>query len=300
VDAPPAVELAWIRGAGAESCIDEGELASKVQATIGHPVVPVPALANAAAPAEASPLRLEGEVRPLGRGWIAVVEVRAAGPSLRREVALDAPDCRQFDEGLVLVVALLTEAVLPTAPRLTLTLPSPSPRASVGIGPDLSVALGMLPGVAVGFGLATEAALPPIWHLTAWTHAWPISSAALDGTSVGRVTAWTLGAGLCIGPAERAPRAFFGCAGASGGVVFATGVGLSANYTSLNPYVQGELRGGFRLRLAGPFYVRLEVGAGLPIPESYEIIDTKGNHRVVFQTAPVVGLGRFAVEFRAP
>jgi hypothetical protein len=244
-------------------------------------------------------LRLEGEVRPLGSGWIAVVEVRAAGPSLRREVALDAPDCRQFDEGLVLVVALLTEAALPTAPRLTLS--SPPPRASVGIGPDLSVAVGMLPGVAVGFGLATEAALPPFWHLAAWTHAWPISEALVGGTTVGRFIAWTIGGGPCFGPAGRQDRAFFGCVGASGGVVYSNGGDLRVPRTDSRTYLQGELRAGFRLRLAGPIFARLEVGAGLPLARPpYTFTGADGVTQQAFRTAPVVALGRFAVEFRAP
>jgi hypothetical protein len=298
VSAPPVVELAWTRAAGAETCIEARDLAAKVEATIGRPVVPVASLSSADAPAEASPLRLKGEVRSLGGGWIAVVEVQASGPALRREVALDAPDCRQFDEALVLVIALLTEAALPTAPRLT--LPRPAPRASVGIGPDLAVAMGMLPGVAVGFGLATEAALPPLWHLAAWTHAWPISE-ALDGTSGGRLGAWTLGAGPCFGPASREPRAFFGCVGASGGVVYSSGVGLNVSYTKSLRYLQGELRVGFRLQLAGPMFARLEIGAGLPITrDSYQFTGADGVPHLVFRTAPVVALGRFAVEFRAP
>lgn len=298
MNAPPAVDLAWSRGAGAETCIDARDLATKVEATIGRPVVPVAPLSNPDAPVEADSLRLQGEVRPLGSGWIAIVEVRAAGPSLRREVAIDAPDCRQFDEGLVLVVALLTEAALPTAPRLT--LPSPSPRASVGFGPDLSVAWGMLPGVAVGFGLATEAALPPLWHLAAWTHAWPISEALVDGTTVGRLSAWTIGGGPCFGPAGRESWAFFGCVGASGGVVYSTGVGLIA-HTSLQPYLQAEVRAGFRARMAGPTFVRLEIGAGLPaVRDSYRFTPANGVAQLVFRTAPVVALGRLAVEFRAP
>jgi hypothetical protein len=291
--------LAWSRGAGAETCIDARDLATKVEATIGRPVATVPPLSNPDAPVDAASLHLEGEVRPLGSGWIAIVEVRAAGPSLRREVALEGPDCRQFDEGLVLVVALLTEAALPTAPRLTLQ-PSPSPRASVGIGPDLSFAWGMLPRLAVGFGLATEAALPPLWHLAAWTHAWPISEAVDDGATVARFYAWTIGGGPCVGPAGREPRAFFGCAGVSGGVVYSTGAGRII-HTSLRPYMQAELRAGLRLRLDGPIFVRLEVGAGLPVArDSYYFTPANGVPKEVFRTAPVVALGRFAVEFRAP
>jgi hypothetical protein len=300
VNGPPAVELAWSRGPGAEACIDGRELAAEVQATIGRPVLPVTLPVGGGGPpslAEGS-LQLEGKVQPLGRGWMAVVEVRALGPELRREVALDAPECRRFDEALVLVVALLAEAALPTAPRLT--LPTPSPSVSVGIGPDFAVTTGMLPGVAVGFGLATEVALPPLWHLAAWAHAWPISK-ALDGGSGGGLSAWTFGAAPCIGPVGRQPLSFFGCVGASGGVVYASGEGLEVSHTSSRPYLQAEIRAGLRMRIAGPVFLRLEAGVGVPIArDSYQFTGTDGTSHAVFETAPVVALGRLAVEFRAP
>jgi hypothetical protein len=298
VNGPPAVELAWSRGPGAEACIDGRELAAEVQATIGRPVVPTTSLADSGPSSAGVALQLEGAVQPLGRGWMAVVEVRTLGPALRREVALDAPECRRFDEALVLVVALLAEAALPTVPRLT--LPTPAPSVSVGIGPDFTVAVGMLPGVAVGFGLATEVALPPLWHLAAWAHAWPLAQ-ALDGGSGASLSAWTLGAGPCIGPAGHEAHSFFGCVGVSGGVVYASGVGLEVTHTSSRPYLQGEIRAGFRMRLAGPMFVRLEVGAGVPIArDSYQFTATDGVSQSVFRTAPIVALGRLAVEFRAP
>ena len=265
---------------------------------MGRPVHALPRAEAGEPQADAGPLRLEGQVQPLGRGWLAVVEVRSAGEALRREVALDVTDCRQLDEALVVVVALMAEAATPTAPRLTLPVRPPS--ASVGIGPDFSVAVGMLPGVSAGFGLATELALPPLWHLAAWAHAWPISE-ALDGGSGGRLAAWTLGLGPCVGPAAHESRSFFGCVGASGGVVYASGVGLDVSHTSSRPYLQGEVRVGFRMRLAGPMFARLEVGVGLPIArDSYAFTGVDGVSHPVFRTAPLVPLGRFAVEFRAP
>jgi hypothetical protein len=297
VQGPAAVELAWSRGAGAETCIDTGELAARVGATIGRPVLALSSADAGTPPSDAAPPRLDGHVQPVGSGWIAVVEVRSAGPALRREVALDAPDCRQLDEALVVVVALMAEAVVPTAPRLPLPVREP---VSVGIGPDLSVAVGMLPGVALGIGLATEVAIPPLWHLAAWAHGWPLSE-ALDDGSGGRLAAWTLGLGPCIGPAGREPASFFGCVGASGGVVYAQGVGLESAHTSARPYLQGEVRAGFRLRIAGPVFARLEAGVGLPIArDSYEFTGSDGAPHVVFRTAPLVPLGRLAVEFRAP
>ncbi len=299
--APPAVELAWSRGAGAETCIEAGELAAKVQSTLGRPVSAVRAVGEPDEPSRAgedAPLRLEGQVQALGSGWMAVVAVRSATPALRREVALDSPDCRQFDEALVLVVALMAEAALPSAPRLT--VPPRRPSASIGIGPDVAVASGMLPGVSVGFGLDTEVALPPVWHLAAWAHAWPISKVIDDGSG-GRLAAWTFGAGPCIGPTAHEAWSFFGCVGASGGVVYASGVGLDESHTSARPYLQVELRAGTRVRISGPLFARLELGVGLPIArDSYQFTDADGVVHGLFRTAALVPLARLAVEFRAP
>jgi hypothetical protein len=298
VQGPPAVELAWSRGAGAATCIDAGDLAAKVEATIGRPVEALDAVAAGAPPPEEGPLRLEGQVHPAGTGWIAVVHVRAPGPTLRREVALDASDCRQFDEALVLVVALLVEAALPTGPRLG--LPPRVPPAIVGAGLDVAVTAGMLPGVTMGVGLAAEVALPPFWHLTAWAHVWPPSSAFDDGSG-GRLDAWTVGLGPCVGPAGHERWSLFGCVGASGGGVYASGIGLGVSHTSASPYLQGEARVGFRMRIAGPMFARLEAGVGLPAGrDSYAFTGADGVARVVFRTAAVVPLGRLAIEFRAP
>jgi hypothetical protein len=307
VSGPPAVELAWTRGDGAGTCIDGRELAARVEATIGRSVragspdglAGGRSAADAeGSPADATPLRLDGQVLPLGHGWIAVVQVQGAGPTLRREVTLDVTDCRQLDEALVLVVALMAEAAVPSARRLT--LPVRASPASVGIGHDVAMAIGMLPGVVPGFGLATELSLPPVWHLAAWAHAWPFSQ-ALDGGSGGRLTAWTFGAGPCLGPTAPAGVSFFGCAGASGGVVYASGIGLDLPHTSARPYLQAEVRAGLRVRVSGPMFLRLEGGLGVPISrDSYEFTDADGATHTVFKTAAVVPLGRLAVEFRAP
>jgi hypothetical protein len=293
VDATPAVELVWNRAAGAEACIDGGELARRVEATLGRPV-----RAAVAASSDPGVVRLGGQVAPLSSGWLAVVEVRGVGPALRREVALDVADCRQLDEDIVLVVALMADAAVPSAPRLT--LPVRPVTASVAIGPDLAVAVGMLPGVSVGFGLASDVAFPPYWHFSAWAHAWPTSQ-ALDEGAGGRLAAWTFGLGPCLGHVGAERASFFGCLGASGGVVYASGVGLAVAHSHALPYVQGELRGGLRVRLAGPALVRLEAGLGVPIARNtYEFTDGAGTAHDVFRTAPLVPFARLAVEFRAP
>jgi hypothetical protein len=298
VDVPPALELVWNRGQGADVCIDGQELAAKVQATLGRPVS-VPTGGGTGRPDPGGGELLWGQVSPLSGGWIAVVELRSAsGATLRREVALDAPDCRQLDEAIVLVVALMADAASPRVPRLS--LPVPGPTVSVGIGPDLEVASGMLPGVAVGFGLEGDIAIPPLLHATFWAHGWPMSEAT-DKASGGRLAAWTFGLGPCIGPVGRDRVGFFGCVGASGGVIYSSGVGLDLSLSRARPYWQGEVRAGVRFRASGPIHIRLELGLAVPaVRDSYSFKMADGAVDTVFRTASLVPFGRLGVEFRAP
>ena len=135
----------------------------------------------------------------------------------------------------------------------------------------------MLPGVAVGFGLATEAALPPLWHLAAWAHAWPISE-ALDGTSGGRLGAWTLGAGplhrACL---ARTPGLLRMCGRLGRGGLLQRGGPQRVVY-EVAPVPAGRgFAWAFACSSPGPMFARLEVGVGLPITrDSYQFTGADG------------------------
>ena len=315
MDVPPAIELVWDRGQGADSCIDGAELAGKVEATLGRPVrVPTRgdagrdagrderATSTAVPSSEAAPGGevLTGQVEPRASGgWVAVVAVRGGEGALRREVTLDASDCRQLDEAIVLVVALMADASVPRAPPLVVPVRQAS--ASIGIGPDVAVAIGMLPGVATGIGFAADVTIPRYWHVAVWAHAWPLSEALDDGSGA-RLAAWTFGAGPCIGtPPRERWWSVFGCVGVTAGVVYANGVGLEVSRSRALSYAQGELRVGARARLSGPLFLRLELGAALPfVRAGYEFTAADGLSHEVFETAPAVPLARVGVEFLAP
>jgi hypothetical protein len=309
VDAPPAIELVWDRGHGADSCIEGAELAGRVQATLGRPVRSVrggthdenePGAANDSRRVAIGSEMLEGSVSPLpAGGWIAVVIVRGIdGAVLRREVTLAAADCRQLDEAIVLVVALMADAPSPRPPALVVRTRRDS--TSIAIGPDVALAVGMLPGLALGFGFSSDVAIPPHWHVAAWAHAWPVSEVLDDGSGA-RLAAWTFGAGPCLGTASGERWSIFGCLGAAAGVVYASGVGLEVSHSRALAYVQGELRVGIRGRLWGPLFLRLEGGAAVPATRAtYEFTAADGLARDVFRTAAVVPVARLGVEFRAP
>jgi hypothetical protein len=289
-----AVHLEWRRGPGAAACIEGAELARRVEATLGRPV---------RASDEPGPVNLQGEVKPLGSGWIAVVDVRGTGPSpLRREVALDAPDCRQLDEALTLVVALMADAAIPSPPPLNVPRPAEASSSSfsMALGLDLAVEAGMLPGFAPGFGLSADAAFTAAWHLAVWVHGWPVAR-TLEGSVGGEAAAWTFGLGPCLGTSNERAVSWFGCVGASGGVIYASGIGLVGGTPAERPYLQAELRGGMRVHVAGPLYARLEIGLAVPVArDSYVFKDGDGGVHEVFHTASVIPLGRLGIEIRTP
>ena len=158
----------------------------------------------------------------------------------------------------------------------------------------------MLPTPAFGAGLATGVTFPRLWQVAAWAHAWPVSETLADGAG-GRISAWTGGAGICLGTSSEGRVAVLGCAGGSAGAIFAAGVRLDDPHSHVRPYLQAECTVGLRVRLTGAFFARVEVGAAAPIArDSYQFTDADGVVHEVFHTAVLVPLGRLGLEFRAP
>jgi hypothetical protein len=287
----PAVELSW-SPASAEGCIDQVTLAARVEQVVGRRVFS----------AHASPESIiQGRVVPGrdGRGWLAVIEARSEGTvTSRRELALAASDCRQLDEAIVLVVALMVDSS--EEQQAPLALPPPAARPSVAIGADLVITYGMLPGTTLGFGLVSDFALPPLWPLALSTHVWPATDARQEGSG-GALGAWTVGAEICPPMLARRDWAFCGCAGGAGGAVSAIGVGLDVSRSNTRPYVQADVRVGLRLRVVGPLFAAVDVEGAVPFTrDRYSYVQADGTVHDVFQTAPVIALGHARLEIRVP
>jgi hypothetical protein len=293
VDSPAVVELAWNRSPGAEGCIDRATLGDKVEQIVGRGVF-------ARDRADAT---IRGTIGPGpgGRGWLAVVEARSEGTTtLERELTLSAADCRELDEALVLVVALMVDSSEKRAP---LVLPAPAERTAVAIGPEVVVAYGMLPGAGLGLGLVSEVRVPPVWPMTLSTHFWPTwpSSQALLGGSGGQFGAWTVGVAICPLTSAHPDWTAYGCASGAGGVVYSTGVQLDISFSTTRPYAQAGLLAGLRFRLAGPLFGSLEIEGAVPFShDSYSYTQNDGTMHRVFQTAAVVPIGHARLEVRVP
>jgi hypothetical protein len=292
VSGAATIELAWNRSPGAESCIESRELVDKVEAVVGR---------GAFVPAGRGSTVVVGTVgpAPAGGGWLAVVEARIGGvTATRRELGVDAPDCRQLDEAIVLVVALMADSA--EAQPSVLRIPATPEPPSVGMGLDVAIALGMLPGAAVGLGLASEITIPPMWPVALWTHAW-LPSLALQGDSGGRLGAWTLGAGICPVATTHRRWTFAGCLGASGGAIDSNGVDLDVPESKTLGFAEGEIRVGFRARIAGPFFAGIDLGAGIPFTRyAFHYTQADGTVRDVFHTAAVIPQAGARLEVRVP
>jgi hypothetical protein len=294
VDNPAVVELAWSRSPGAEGCIDRATLSKRVEQVVGRRVF---------SRGEGADATIRGRIAPVpgGRGWLAVVEARSEGATtLERELALAAADCRDLDEALVLVVALMVDSSERQAP---LALPTPVEPIAVAIGPEVAVAYGLLPGVAVGFGLVSEIHTPPVWPVVLSTHFWPMwpATEATPGGSGGQFGAWTAGIGLCPLAATYWDWAVYGCLGGAGGVVYSSGFKLDISQSTTRPYGQADLRAGLRFRIAGPLFGSLEFEGAIPFShDSYSYTQSDGSTQRVFQTAAFVPVGHARLEVRAP
>jgi hypothetical protein len=299
MDAPAAVELAWDPSSARQGCIDRDELASRVEATLGHRV-----FGERSAGAVGTVVRGYAVADPPGRGWIAVVEVRRGETApLRRELRLKASDCHQLDDAIVLVVALMVDVSSGESSALPLDIGRAPHRVSVSVGPDLAVAGGMLPGVAVGIGLITHTEIRPLWPIAVWAHGWPMTKVLDSATSAGgQMWALTFGVALC--PWKLAVRRWdlFACAGGSGGTVSSGGVGpLSQTRSDTSAYVQAEADFDVRLRIMSPLSVRVGLGAAVPFTQNrYTFTQADKSERTVFQTSPVVPSGHVSVEIHGP
>lgn len=123
-DETPAVtsSLSWVRLPGAESCISTTELAARVEERLGRRAFVSPSVAA---------LSIEGRAErsgPGGRFRLVVSGARRDGTRIgHRE--LTGTVCRDLDEGLVLVLALMIDpnASLTEAPPLPTKEPEPVP-----------------------------------------------------------------------------------------------------------------------------------------------------------------------------
>ena len=290
--APATIALSWSQSPGGGACIDRPALVHKLEATVGERRVQ---------PVEQADTAIHGTVGPTpdGRGWMAVIDARRGdGSAFQRRLSIDGLDCRELDEAIVLVVALMVDSAEGQAPPLKVA--SRPPASTVSVGVDAAFAVGLLPNPEVGVGLTSDIRIAGFWPVDVWTDLWPTLQ-TLRNDAGARFGAWTAGVGLCPLDVGGAAMAVYGCVGATGGEILSSGVGLDISVSHTRAYAQGELRVGTRLRVAGPLFAAIDLGAGVPIArDTYTYTQAGGAVDEVFRTAAVIPFGHLAVEVRGP
>jgi hypothetical protein len=309
---PGRVDLKWSREA--PGCIDRDDLATAVEATLGAPVFhgvgPVAGL-------------VEGRVGAAAKGGFeAQMILRDLDGVVVSERRIDTDgDCRRLDEPIAVVVALMIDAIGP-APR-PLSIPSqplrpappsptppPPPRApreptspprdsstKLSLGAGLGLASSLLPGTSLAAVLRGEVA--PIEALPlAWTlHFHGSSSVEADGVG-GRFWAWTATMGACPGWSWDRERLGL-CASLGVGSISATGIGFPDRLDARRGLYFAGLAPYAALRLAGPVWLRAELGVDVPFRrDRWGYLDAAGAYTVVHRTAAVVPSGALTLEFR--
>ena len=290
--APATIALFWSQAHGGGTCIDRPGLIHELEATVGERRVLPPEQADTA---------IHGTVGPTpdGRGWLAVIDARHAdGSVFERRLSVEGPDCHQLDEAIVLVVALMVDSA--ETQTHALRVPSRPPASSVSVGVDGAFVSGMIPRTSFGVGLTSDVRIVPLWPIDLRTDLWPTSQTLRAGAGA-RFGAWTAGIGVC--PLDIAGQAWalYGCLGATGGEILSSGVGLDVSVSHTRAYGQVDLRVGTRLRIAGPLFAAVDLGAGVPLArDTYTYTQASGAVDEVFRTAAVIPFGHLAVEVRGP
>jgi hypothetical protein len=291
-----AVALSWSRSAGGQDCIDGRELSSRVEAVVGRTV-----FAPGAADAD-GPTVVAGTAGPApdGNGWQAIVEARANGSVvMRRQVGVRGPDCHQLDEAVVLVIALMVDSAesLP----VVINLPVPAKPIAEAVGLGVAISPGMMPGAGVSVGFTGAITIPPLWPVVLWTRTWPTALAVGEADKGGHVGAWSVGAAVCPLHAEEHVWGAAACIGGSGGAITSNGVNLDEPESRTLGYAEVDARIDLRARIAGPVFIGIELGAGVPVTRyTYRYTQSDNAKETVFQTATVIPQLGAHLEVRVP
>jgi hypothetical protein len=289
--------LSWSRLPGAEGCIGSLELARAVENRMGRSLFASPARAE---------LAVEGRAQRRANGYQATLSVARADGTLigTRELAVDGPDCRLMDEGLIVMLALMIDPdgrepppaePPPRQRREAPRAPEPARSPRPGLTSGAFVASGILPSPALGAALAFDVMPFEDWRFEARAGA----TLPVD----------THRAGLA-----RSLRAAFGAVSACP-TLLATGAfrgeacgGVELTYLSATDGADGPsataaaILAGLvaTLRLADPLFVVVDATAEVPLERArftYGALDSTHldvAERTFFRVAPVTarfGLG---------
>ncbi len=309
-DAAPSrsSSLGWVRGAGAEACIGTRALAEAVEARLGRPVFVSAARADVA---------VEGQIErgPAG-AWRATIAVAGEGGRVlgTRELLSEAASCRDLDEQLALVIAVMIDpdaalhalqppVLTPTPPVILppIAPPTPAPftvlpvapplpdpwRAGLHVGAVLSI--GLLPNLGAGLALRGRVTPPHGPAIELGATIWAANQAESGGVGA-RFTLVEGTASLCPLATSASGFELGACLGVRAGAMRIGGFGFDLVEDHERPTLGASLEGRVRRRIVGPLV--LAVGPGLLLPivrDRFFYTAPTGQKLEVFRMAPLIG-----------
>ena len=325
-DPPPLmVALEWPEpGSSERPCIDRDALQEAVEQRLERPVFVA---------GEHADLIIKGSIEAMSpSGWsVVLTSARPDGAVIgSRELTTQDAECRNLDDSIALVIALVVEAprtrsklqipakpkpapvqTPPSAPpsppkadaaRAPATRPraaTPDPwRARIGAGGALSS--GLLPGVAFGGRLDTLVEPPGFVPLAAMISLWAPTRVD-DGTVGLEVGAWLAAFGACPTLVEGRAGAVALCGFFEAGPVRAAPVGLISTNEPTRGHADVLAEARAQIELGRRASAEIAAGAGVPISRNrftYTAID--GREVELHEAASIRGSAAIGLKLKIP
>jgi hypothetical protein len=292
-DAPAPHVLRWTRAPGAEACTDSHALRARVAARLGRDVF---------IDDDQQAISIEGHVRPSERGWQVAISVRGPDAELigQRELEEPSADCRELDDALALMIALIVdpdaamrapappqpkaEPPPPPPPSLRPPIRAPSPPSEpwrFTAAASFVVGASLLPGANAGAALHAAIDAPSLPPIVVRGSLWP-SDQQRNGERGAQL--WLVTGGLSICP--RVWR-FALCGGVELGRMAGDGFGFdrSQHSASFVSYVTLEPN------LVVPITPRIDllasIGAWFPLVRPRFVFEQNGQDIELYQPSLV-------------
>jgi hypothetical protein len=300
--------LGWARGAGADACIGTRALAEAVEARLGRPVFVSAARADVA---------VEGQIErgPAG-AWRATIAVAGEGGRVlgTRELLSEAASCRDLDEQLALVIAVMIDPdaalhappppvlapmppvvppplvqreLAPIVPPYVAPAPPEPWRAGLHVGGVFS--LGLLPNPGAGLALRGRISPPHGPAIELGAAIWSANQAESGGVGA-RFTLAEGTAAVCPLATSAFGFELGACLGVRAGAMQIGGFGFDLLQDHERPTFGASLEGRVRRRIAGPLVLTIGPGVLLPIVRDRFFYTTATGQKLeVFRMAPLIG-----------
>ena len=280
------VTLRWTSAAG---CIGDRELADAVLARLGEAAHPV-----------RQRVVIDGELVPSATGWTASIRTTDEHGAVlgQRELHEPAASCREIDDKLVLVIALIIDPELFEEPSPPAVKPAPvvlisRERWRFGAGVAALVAGGLLPGLAAGTALTATIEPPHVWPIEIAAVLWPYDrgTASPGGAKLLELTG---GVALCphiLGPLSA-------CVGAQAGEVRARGFGFDRNQLQHEVVAHGTAMVWLERLVTSGVGARLGAGLWVPLSRPKFVAREGALDVVIYQPAPVAVVSEIALWMR--